>query len=186
MTPHDRIWLVRHASTAWTGRRWCGRSDPPLTGHGVAAATVLGAELAVAVSARAVVVTSPLVRARATADAIAAVLGAHVVIDPGLVEVDFGRIDGLTWDELEVVHPALAEEILADGEPDWPGGETGADVARRARSAAARVNDLALAGPVVVVSHGRILRVIARELGMHRPPHLAPASALRLEPAAVA
>jgi probable phosphoglycerate mutase len=186
MTAGDGIWLVRHAPTAWTGHRWCGRSDPPLTGEGIVAATILAADLALEVPAGAIVVTSPLRRARATADAIAAALGARLVVDPDLVEVDFGRIDGLTWDELEAAHPALAEAILTGGEPDWPGGEAAANVARRAGSAAARLADRAQAGQVVVVSHGRILRAIARELGMAWPPHLAPASALRPEPTPVA
>ena len=186
MTSRDGIWLVRHAPTAWTGHRWCGRSDPPLSGAGVAAATMLAADLALEVPAGAFVVASPLRRAHATADAIAAALGTRLVVDPDLVEVDFGRIDGLTWDELEAADPALAEAILTDGEPDWPDGETAASVARRARSAAARLADRAQAGPVVVVSHGRILRAIARELGTAWPPHLAPASVHRFEPAPVA
>jgi broad specificity phosphatase PhoE len=32
------IILVRHAPTAWTGSRYCGRSDPPLDAAGVAVA----------------------------------------------------------------------------------------------------------------------------------------------------
>jgi len=181
VTPRDRIWLVRHAPTAWTGQRWCGRSDPELTPSGVAAAATLAAELAVEVPTGAVVVTSPLRRALATADAIAAAVGAAVVLDPDLIEVDFGSVDGLTWDELAATHAALANAILAGDDPDWPDGERAEDVTRRARAASTRIVDLARSGPVVVVSHGGLLRALAAALGGDAA-HLAPASAIRLEP----
>ena len=181
MTPRDRIWLVRHAPTAWTGQRWCGRSDPELEPAGVAVANALAADLAVEVPAGAVVVTSPLRRALATADAIAAAIGAAVVLDPDLIEVDFGSVDGLTWDELAAAHPAVASAILAGDEPDWPEGERAVDVTRRARAAATRIVDLARSGPVVVVSHGGLLRALGIALGADGA-HLAPGSAIRLEP----
>lgn len=181
MTPCDRIWLVRHASTAWTGLRWCGRSDPELAPDGVVAAAALAKTLAVEVPAGAVVVTSPLHRALATADAIASAIGASVVIDPDLIEIDFGSVDGLTWDELAAAHAAVATAILAGDEPDWPDGERAVDVARRARAAATRIVDLARSGAVVVVSHGGLLRALAVALGGDGA-HLAPASATRLEP----
>jgi broad specificity phosphatase PhoE len=186
MTSRGPIWLVRHASTEWTGRRWCGRSDPPLTEAGAAAASALAVELDAEVPAGAVVITSPLRRARETAGAIAGVLGAPVLVEPDLAEVDFGSADGLTWDELASIHPALADAILAGADPDWPEGELAADLQRRARSAAESVLALAGSGPVLVVSHGGLLPSIARELGMLRPPRLAPASALRLDRVPVA
>lgn len=184
MTSRDRIWLVRHAPTAWTGQRWCGRSDPELAPAGVEAATALAAALGLEVPAGALVVTSPLRRAVATADAIAAAIGAAVVLDPDLIEVDFGSADGLTWDELAAVHPAVANAILAGDEPDWPDGERAVDVTRRARAAATRIADLARSEAVVVVSHGGLLRALAIALGGDGA-HLAPASAIRLEPIAI-
>jgi broad specificity phosphatase PhoE len=186
MMSRGPIWLVRHAPTEWTGRRWCGRSDPPLTPEGVSAAAALAAELAGRISGDAIVVTSPLRRARDTAGAVAAALGASVVVNPDLVEIDFGLADSLTWDELALAQPNLAEAILTDMEPDWPGGETVAEVARRARSAASHVLDLSGSRPVLVVSHGGLLVALAHELGMPRAPRLAPARALRLEPILVA
>jgi probable phosphoglycerate mutase len=145
------------------------------------AAAALADALALEVPAGAVVVTSPLRRALATADAIAAALGASVVIDPDLIEVDFGSVDGLTWDELAAAHPAVANSILAGDEPDWPGGERAVEVTRRARAAATRIVDLARSGAVVVVSHGGLLRALAVALGGDGA-HLAPASATRLDP----
>jgi broad specificity phosphatase PhoE len=158
------VWLVRHAPTAWTGSRWCGRSDPALTDEGrrVAAETAdgLAAELPVGVA----ILSSPLRRARATAEAIAARAGASVELVAELAEVDFGRIEGLTWGELSTRHPDLAAAILAGGPVDWPGGETAPAVADRAKRAAALVRACAATSAVMVVSHGRFLHVLEESL----------------------
>jgi probable phosphoglycerate mutase len=182
------IWLVRHAHTDWTGRRWCGRSDPELTGFGRAAAGRVAGEIAAGLvtdgAVEVVVLTSPLRRAVRTAEAIAAALGAPVHVERDLVEVDFGAADGLTWGELVTAHPSLAEAILAGRDPDWPGGETAGEVADRAQSTAARLLDLATTGAVVAVSHGGLLRAVAPLLGTDPLPRdLDPATALRLDPA---
>ncbi len=99
-------------------------------------------------------------------------------IDADLVEIDFGTVDGLTWDELDAAHPALAASILSGAEPDWPGGETAAEVSARAWSAATRIRDVARSSAVVVVSHGGLLRSLARHLGV-------PLASGRFEPASV-
>ena len=40
-----RVWLVRHASTDWTGQRWCGTTDLPLNEQGLAEAEQLATRL---------------------------------------------------------------------------------------------------------------------------------------------
>jgi len=184
------IWLIRHAQTDWTGRRWCGRSDPELSEPGREAARRLGAEIAAEVEAEvevgqtagAVVLSSPLRRAYDTARAIALALDASIQVEPDLTEVDFGAADGLTWDELIVAHPTLADRILAGGDPDWPEGETADAVAVRARTTANRILDLARTTPLVVVTHGGLLVPLASYLGAAVPAGpFAAASALRLD-----
>jgi broad specificity phosphatase PhoE len=81
---------------------------------------------------------------------------------PELVEVDFGRIEGLTWGELSTLEPALAERILAREPVDWPDGETAVALSGRAARVAATIRGLD--GPVVVVSHGRFLGALHAEL----------------------
>jgi probable phosphoglycerate mutase len=185
------IWLVRHAPTDWTGVRWCGRSDPSLTPAGREAAERVAAEIAADLAGRrstgVVILSSPLRRALQSAAPIARTIGSAAVnVEPDLAEVDFGTVDGVTWDELVLAQPTLSEAILAGAKPDWPGGETAAEVASRARSAADRILRAAEAGSVVVVSHGRLLREIAAHLS---PVDIAawsfePASARRLDPLA--
>jgi broad specificity phosphatase PhoE len=181
------IWLVRHAPTDWTGRRWCGRSDPELSDDGRKAAQQLAvrlaAELRVGHGAGVVVLSSPLRRALDTAAPIAMALGASATVDADLAEIDFGAADGLTWDELLVAHPSQADAILAGGRPDWPEGESAVDVSARARRAADRILDLAGTIAVVVVSHGGLLVALAEHLGGDLPPGgFEPASAHRLDP----
>lgn len=188
-TAADRhsIWLVRHAPTEWTGRRWCGRSDPELSEEGREAAYRLAdeiaAEIEVGQGAGVVVLSSPLRRALETAAAIGRDLDAPVQVEPDLVEVDFGAADGMTWDELVAAHPSLAETILDGGQPDWPEGETADQVAARAGSAAARIVDLAGSRVVVVVTHGGLLVALALHLGADiQAGSLGAAAAHRFDP----
>jgi ribonuclease H / adenosylcobalamin/alpha-ribazole phosphatase len=182
----DRLWLVRHASTAWTGLRWCGRSDVPLAAHGIAEAADLAARLARVIPDRARVVSSPLGRARETAAAIATArwngAGAgRVEIADALVEVDFGAVDGLTWPEVEAEHPDLASSILRGDAVDWPRGERAVDIAARVDE----IRSMVAASPhaLVLVSHAAVLGGLAGRLT--RSPAigrtaLAPASSLEL------
>lgn len=181
------IWLVRHAATRWTGVRWCGRADPPLTAAGRRAARALASQLRAELPAATPVVRSPAARARETAEPIASALGSRVAVLDELIEVDVGRAEGLTWAELSVSEPALAEAISAGGPVDWPGGESALEVAGRAVTAAARIEALAAGGPIVVVSHGAFLHVLGGFLGGQpdRVP-LGAAGVLRIAPSAIA
>ena len=193
------IWLVRHAPTTWTGRRWCGRSDPELSVAGRAEAARIAAEVAATLAAEAespaglavpaahaIILTSPLRRAVRTAELIADALGAPLELEPTLVEVDFGVADGLTWAELDARQPALAEAVLAGRDVDWPGGETAADVRRRSRRAAEGLLDRARTRTVFAVSHGGLLRGLAPLLGADPGSAvLDPATALRINPVRV-
>src|SRR6185369_1754664 len=70
-TVRHPIWLVRHASTAWTGVRWCGRADPPLDAQGDAEAAALARGLGPELPASTTILASPAERALATARALA-------------------------------------------------------------------------------------------------------------------
>jgi probable phosphoglycerate mutase len=172
------VWLVRHAPTSWTGRRWCGRADPPLSRAGRAVAARVAAELALELPDGIVICSSPARRARSTAEVIAGA-GRPVALDDDLLEVDVGAVEGLTWDEASVAHPELADAILAGRAVDWPGGEPRADIDARARRAARRIAIAAGEGPVVVVSHGALIHVLrpALEESGLRAPEVGPAAA---------
>ncbi len=163
------IILVRHAATAWAGSRYCGRSDPPLDAAGESAAQRLAGELASTMAPGTRIVTSPLLRAHATATAIAGAAGIEdITIDARWRETDFGIAEGLTFEELASAAPDLARRLAeGDTEIDWPDGERAADLARRVADAWSDL--LTAVGEVLVVSHAGPLR-IALGLATSRPP----------------
>ena len=83
--------LVRHGETAWNrARRWQGQHDLPLTALGEAQAIATARRLMV--ERPVALVSSDLIRARQTAEAIAEACGLEVELDPGLREVDVGLV----------------------------------------------------------------------------------------------
>lgn len=164
-----RILLVRHGQSTWNADgRWQGRADPPLSELGrrqaeVAATTVreLGATR---------IVASPLLRAHQTATIVAEALGLDLAADPRLQERDAGAWTGRTRTEIEAGWPGY----LAGGRrPE--GFETDDLLHGRALAAIHDVATLAAApdsGPVLVVSHGGLIRVVERALGSE--PHSVP------------
>jgi ribonuclease H / adenosylcobalamin/alpha-ribazole phosphatase len=153
----SRLILVRHGSTAWTGRRYCGRADPPLSAVGRREAGEAAAAIGPLVAAGTPVRTSPLARARATAAAIAAATGGPVVVDERLAEVDVGAAEGLTYEEVHRRWPAVADALRGGSIAiDWPGGERPADVRRRIT---ATIEDWDRSADLVVVGHGIALAV---------------------------
>jgi broad specificity phosphatase PhoE len=166
------IVLVRHASTAWSGRRYCGRSDPPLSATGLAEAGTLAAHLAPFLAPGTRLISSPSRRALATAEAIA-VAGDldRIERDERWLEIDFGLAEGRTFDALEAIAPATTAALLRGAtDVDWPDGETSASLAERV---AAAWSELAASeSPAVVVTHaGPILHALA--LAGQRPVDIA-------------
>ena len=93
--------LLRHGETALSGeRRFAGRGDIPLTATGLEQAAAAAARLA-ARGGLDLIVSSPLERARRTADAVAAATGVPVVVGDGWMETDFGEWEGLSHAEAE-------------------------------------------------------------------------------------
>jgi broad specificity phosphatase PhoE len=146
----QRIVVVRHGETEWSReKRHTGRTDLPLTAEGRAQAGSLVARLAGLTFAA--VFVSPLQRARETC-AIAG-FGDRAVVDPDLIEWDYGEFDGLTGTEIQQRIPGWT--LFDDG---VIGGETIDDVAARARRAIARAR--AVDGDVLLFGHGHQLRIL--------------------------
>jgi broad specificity phosphatase PhoE len=151
------IVLVRHGETEWAREeRHTGRTDVPLTGEGRREAEVLGRRLVGYTFA--LVLTSPLRRAVDTCRL--AGLGAAADVRQDLAEWDYGRYEGRTTPEIRAEAPGWS--LWRDG---CPGGETAADVGRRADRLIAELRPLA--GDAAVFAHGHLLRVLAaRWVGM--------------------
>ncbi len=155
--PSHRCVLVRHGETQWSlDGRHTGRTDLPLLPAGEAQARSL-ARLLSAFDFT-VVLTSPLVRARRTAEL--AGLGDRIEIEPDLAEWDYGAYEGVTTAVIREERPAW--ELFADG---VPGGESIQEVAARVDRVVTRVR--AVPGDVACVAHSHVLRVLgARWIGL--------------------
>lgn len=154
------IVLIRHASTHWSGLRYCGLADPPLNAAGIVAADALAKRLAGLAKRDTRLISSPRLRAIETATAIATATGAgEPEIDDHWREVDVGAAEGLTFDEVAARWPALATRLVA-GEMDvaWPDGDPEGALTARVSGAWSALAD----GPTttIVVSHGGPIRVV--------------------------
>lgn len=141
------IVLVRHGRTALNAAgRLQGRVDEPLDSVGQDQARRVAAHLAPLIDGDTLVVSSPLVRARATAE----LLGRDVVIDERWIEMSYGVFDGLPQGEV-----SAETWVRWRRDPDFTpeGGESLTQVARRVRDACDDLRERAGDRRVVVVSH---------------------------------
>jgi alpha-ribazole phosphatase len=170
-----RFWWVRHGPThekAMTGWR-----DVPADLSDTAALARLNAHL----PPQAAVISSDLIRATATADALTSGR-TRLPHDPALRELNFGDWDGKHWSEIAETHPDLSRLYWEDpGHHAPPNGESWNDAAARAT----RTADSLLAqskGDLILVAHfGIILTQLARALDL--TPHQALAH--RIDPLSV-
>ena len=145
--------LLRHGETPLSAeRRFAGRGDIPLTDAGRQQAAAAAARL----SARGgidVIVTSPLRRARRTAEAVAEATGAPLVVDDDLVETNFGAWEGLSFAEASARTPEEMTAWLGSADAAPPGGESFASAARRVLGAQDRLLAAYPERTLVLVSH---------------------------------
>jgi len=143
--------LLRHGQTEHTPeRRFSGRNELPLSLTGRAEAEAAAARAAgLGVE---VIVASPLRRTRETAEIVAAELGLRVTFDKDLVELDFGDVEGLTFDEAAKKHPLAARRFMSDISVAAPGGESINDVSTRVARARRRILSEHAGRTVLVVS----------------------------------
>jgi len=164
-----RLLLVRHGSTQLTEqRRYSGRGDVPLSPEGEAQAKATAERIAAMLArsgggAPPVVVTSPLVRCRRTAEIIADRIDASVLVEDGLTECDFGAWEGLTFAEVRQVWPEELDAWLASTQVAPPGGESFAQVAARVRPVIARLAAEYAGRVVVVVTHVSPIKLVLRD-----------------------
>ncbi|QDV58879.1 histidine phosphatase family protein [Rosistilla oblonga] len=149
--PLPQIFVARHGETEWSrNRQHTGLTDIDLTDRGVHDAQRLGRRLENLTPDA--VFTSPLRRASATCRF--AGYSEMAVVDPDLVEWDYGQYEGKTTREIQQQRPGW--NLFSDG---CPAGETLDEVADRARRVIQRIR--AIDGNVLIFSHGHMLNVLA-------------------------
>ncbi|MDG4799427.1 bifunctional RNase H/acid phosphatase [Micromonospora sp. WMMD980] len=160
-----RLILVRHGETERTvQKRYSGRGDVPLTGRGRAQARATAARVAELAPSVAAVVSSPLSRCTATAEAIAARVGNPPVrADDDLIECDFGIWEGRTFAEVREGWPGELDAWLASTRIGPPDGESFTTVAARTGRAVDRLRSAYPGETVVVVSHVSPIKLVLRD-----------------------
>jgi probable phosphoglycerate mutase len=161
------VTLVRHGQTERSAiKAYSGRLDVPLTDIGREQARRTAQQLAgTDIDA---VITSPLSRARDTAQAIADATGAPLTVDERLTEIDYGPFEGLDRAGARAKFGQAFEDWRADpfGAP-VPGMEALPAALERARAASA--DALATCEHPVLVGHQGILRIVLIALGELAP-----------------
>lgn len=155
--------LVRHGQTAVNAEgRLQGRIDAELTATGEAQAAACAAVLARVAPSR--IISSPLRRARQTADAIAGASGAPIQVDERWTELDYGDWDGAV---LRSMPQHEWDHWRSDIAFTPPGGESLVALTERVRGACDELVAEASDTDVVVVSHvSPIKAAVAWSLGV--------------------
>lgn len=176
MDPDDRarsdtppavdVWLVRHGQTEWSeAGRYAGWTDIALTATGEAHARHLRAVLPSGDDVSAW--SSDLTRCIRTAT----LAGYRPLVDRRLRELDFGTIEGRTWDELS------PEDQVALVDFEGFAAHEGESVIQMRDRVHAFLDELE-PGRHVVVTHGGVVRLLLREAG--RDVAVAPAQVEQL------
>jgi len=154
--------LLRHGEPEG-GKKYRGQTDDPLTEGGWQ--QMWSATGPVRPWGR--IVTSPLRRCAAFAEALSEATGLPLEADTRLMEVDYGSWAGRTLAEIREAEPEVLEAFQAD---PWrnrpPGAEPMADFTARVLAAYGEIREEA-GSSVLIVGHAGVLRtIIAESLGM--------------------
>jgi len=159
------IYLIRHGETILTpSRRFSGGngSDPELSATGLKQAQTVAKEIAIRKPD--ILIASPLIRTRQTAEAIQVETGLDIHFDDAWIECGFGEWDGLTVAEVQAKYPNEWSAWVSSPAYAPPGGESYNEVAARIEPV---FTDLALTYPgktIVVVAHNMVIKTIASQV----------------------
>lgn len=159
------VCLARHGETDWNAEGILqGWLDVPINDTGRRQAHELTQTLATANFTA--VHTSPLARARETAEIVAAGLGlAPPASHAGLKERNFGAIQGIPKTELADLNPVIYQQILKRNPAcDFEQGETMDEFAGRVLEAVMQIAARHVGERLLVVTHGWVMDVVTRHI----------------------
>ena len=148
-----KLYIARHGETPWNvENRVSGRTDVPLTEKGVEQARLL-AHSAMGKGIE-VILSSPLLRARQTAQAVSEAIGVPIELDERLIELDFGSFEGGPRSDPEFQY------IRAQFPTRYPGGESAFQLCHRVYSCLEDVKRKYAGKTVLLVCHGGVCRMV--------------------------
>jgi broad specificity phosphatase PhoE len=153
------VLLLRHGETALNrSGALRGLIDVPLSEHGQRQVRLLAERIAAEYQLSALW-ASTLVRARATAEAVARVTGLGVQIDARFNDVNYGSWAGRTWEELSPEEQGEFRRWQNHPEVPLPGAEHPADVQRRALAGLTTLAE-AENGCIAIAAHDAVLQLL--------------------------
>jgi broad specificity phosphatase PhoE len=151
-----KLVLIRHAQTsANVDRVWHGHTDTPLTNLGQEQVDSL-ADHFHHVMEPTVIYSSPLVRTRKTAEAIANKFDLEVKIEAELIEFGVGEYENVSFDKLNG-ELNFFPRMIADEHYSAPGGENRYKVTKRVTSRIESIAEKHQDENIVIVTHGMAL-----------------------------
>jgi ribonuclease H / adenosylcobalamin/alpha-ribazole phosphatase len=156
-----RLLVARHGATQHNlDGRYTGQFDAPLSALGERQADALAARLAP--QRFDAIISSDLLRARQTAERVAARSGQEVSFDADLREISMGAWEGQRFTEVKREAGALLAQIETEttGETPYPQGESWAQVSARVLGALRRCQARYTDGYVLWVAHGGVINVL--------------------------
>ena len=160
MSETTRLLLIRHAQPAEEARGRCyGRLDIGLSARGQKRAQLIARTLDRITLAA--VYSSPAARALETAAPLAALNRISPLVDDALRELDFGELEGKSYDEIQAAHPDLYRAWMqTPTRVHFPGGESYLQLRKRALEAMEGIRSRHRGALAAIVSHGGILRAM--------------------------
>lgn len=154
------LYLIRHGETGGNSEgRFQGIIDNPLNFSGINQAQMLG--MAFSLSKIDLLYTSPLLRAKQTAEMIASMHGMEKltpIIEPGLIELNGGLLEGRRFSELAEEYPDVIQAMNQHPATlECPQGESMSDVSKRVVGTINRLVRENKGKVILAVSHGIII-----------------------------
>lgn len=155
-----RLILARHGETSWNrARRNQGRNPTELNSRGIRQAR--NTARALRLFPIHALHSSPLRRAMQTAETIGESLSLPIIPVEDLKEMDLGRLDGLTGDEMQQRFPEIVDKWRKDpSSVQMPGGESLSQVQERAWRTLDRMRCDSPGEHVAAVTHNFVIGVI--------------------------
>jgi broad specificity phosphatase PhoE len=161
VAPSRSFLRLRHGVTDWNRQgRFQGRTDNPLNDDGIVQAHAAARRLQNAGIDH--VVASPLLRAVQTAEIVAAVSPKPVAIDDGIIECDFGSLEGQSIAEIMKAHRLKTVEDLVSILP--PDGERWPSISARALRCVGKWLDRHPKATILFVCHDAVMQSMSEAL----------------------
>jgi alpha-ribazole phosphatase len=156
----SRLLLVRHGNTKLNNaKRFWGKTDVELSNQGIRQAEKLRDRLATEkINA---IYASTLSRARVTAEIIAAKHHLEITTRTELSEINFGWLEGLTFEEIGKLHPEMTAVLSKwSMRPKFPGGESLDELDKRVQMFLKQLKNHKPKDTILIVAHAGTLRLM--------------------------